>query len=60
MLRMTVAKLVYGPLKGIAEVEVSATSIHEASDPTKENAKVIPDSLNNIDDEFNVGYYDIV
>ena len=58
MLRMTVAKLVYGPLKGIAEVEVSGTSIKESSDPTKEGARVITDSLNNIDDEFNVGYYD--
>ncbi|MCM1215433.1 MAG: hypothetical protein NC548_13050 [Lachnospiraceae bacterium] len=58
MLRMTVAKLVYGPLKGIAEVMVDATSINETSDPSKDNAKVITDSLNNIDDEFNVGYYD--
>jgi len=58
MLRMTVAKLVYGPMKGIAEVEVDATSIDDSSDPSKESAKVVTDSMNNIDDEFNVGYYD--
>jgi len=58
-LRLKIASLVAGPTKGIASVEMSDIRINEDVDnPSCEEAKVVPDSLNNIDDEFNVGYYD--
>lgn len=53
MLRLKVAKLILGPLKGIGEVEVVDSLIFEGDDPASKNAKVVTDRFNNIDDEFN-------
>lgn len=58
-LRLKIAKLVYGPYKGIEEVVLDDSSVmYKNFDPSSENASVVPDSLNNIDDEYNVGRYD--
>lgn len=58
-LRLKIASLVYGPYKGIAEVDVANdTILYEKVNPTSKDAKVATDSLNNIDDEYNIGYYD--
>lgn len=58
-LRLKIASLVFGPYKGIASVEMSDIRINEEVDnPSCEHAIVATDSMNNIDDEFNVGYYD--
>lgn len=59
VLKLKVTELLYGPYKGIANAEISENSpVYKGDDPTCNHAKVIPDSLNNIDDEFNDGYYD--
>lgn len=58
-LKLQVAKLVLGPHKGIEIAELSdSKTLYEGIDPSIENAEVVTDSLNNIDDEYNVGYYD--
>ena len=58
-LRLKVAKLLYGPTKGIEEIEmVENYTVFNGADPTSENASAADDSLNNIDDEYNNGYYD--
>lgn len=58
-LRLKVAELVYGPYKGIADAEMSdGKIINKVDNPSSEYAKVAEDSFNNIDDEFNNGYYD--
>lgn len=57
-LRLKVAKLILEPYKGIAEVEVNGKITSNGEDPNTVDGKVITDSLNNIDDEYNVGYYD--
>ena len=58
-LRMKVSELKYGPLKGISIPALSDNGLlYAKNDPAKENAEVVTDSMNNIDDEFNVGYYD--
>ena len=58
-LKLKVAELAFGPYKGIKEIDLNDSSIlYERIDPSTTGAKVITDSLNNIDDEFNVGYYD--
>lgn len=46
------------PYKGIGEIDISDTTmIYNDGDPSCENAEIITDSLNNIDDEYNNGYY---
>lgn len=58
-LRLKVAELEYSPFKGIEEVEISdASNRYKYADPSCENSKVVCDSFNNIDDEYNNGYYD--
>lgn len=57
-LRLTVAKLIYGPYKGIAELDVKGTITSKDFDPSSKDCEVVTDSLNNIDDEYNIGYYD--
>lgn len=58
-LRLKVASLVYGPTKGIEEVGLGDINVmYNPDSPECENARVATDSLNNIDDEFNHGYYD--
>lgn len=58
-LKLRVTELTEDPLKGIAAVElVDATSSDGVVDISCDNAKVAPDSMNNIDDEYNNGYYD--
>ena len=58
-LNLQVTKLTDDPYKGIAEVTLGKSDLmYERYDPSTDNASVITDSLNNIDDEYNVGYYD--
>lgn len=58
-LKLKVSKLTDGPTKGILDAEMSSWKLMEETEsPSCENALVATDSLNNIDDEFNVGYYD--
>ena len=58
-LRLKIASLAFGPTKGIEEIEMSDVRMTSKVDnPSSSNALVSSDSLNNIDDEFNVGYYD--
>ena len=58
-LKLKIAKLAIGVYKGIAELESSDVKIERKVDnPSSDHAMVITDSMNNIDDEFNVGYYD--
>lgn len=58
-LRLKVAKLLNEPFKGIDSLEViSGNKIFDDTDPSVIGGRVATDSLNNIDDEFNVGYYD--
>jgi len=47
------------PFRGIKAINTDETSIIvEKTDPSIVNGEVIKDSINNIDDEFNNGYYD--
>lgn len=58
-LRLRITKLISGPTKGIADAEMGDGKLSQkASNPSSSYAKVSTDSFNNIDDEFNVGYYD--
>lgn len=58
-LHLKVSELTEGPLKGIQNVEFIDDYIKfNDADPTSHNAKVVDDSANNIDDEYNNGYYD--
>lgn len=58
-LRLKITKLTDDPYKGIVDAELgSGKLLHDASNPSSSNARVATDSLNNIDDEFNNGYYD--
>lgn len=58
-LRLRITKLLSDPYKGIADAELGNGKIlHKADNPSSDYARVSTDSLNNIDDEFNVGYYD--
>lgn len=58
-LRLKVASLVYGPTKGIAEIGYGDINLnYKVDDPKSDFAIAATDSLNNIDDEFNTGYYD--
>ena len=46
------------PLKGIDSVNLDDTTmIYDGIDPSCKGANVVVDSLNNIDDEYNNGYY---
>lgn len=54
---LKVAKLAFEPYKGIAEIELDGIITSKEYDPNIKNAKVVKTSLNNIDDEYNVGYY---
>lgn len=58
-LKLKIASLVAGPYKGIKSLETEDVRISaDIDNPSRKDAMVITDSLNNIDDEFNVGYYD--
>lgn len=58
-LRLKVASLVYGPTKGIESIDFGDINLsYKVDNPSSDNAVVVPDSMNNIDDEFNNGYYD--
>lgn len=57
-LRLKIAKLLFEPYKGIAEIELDGIITSKEFDPNTKNAKVVKSSLNNIDDEYNVGEYD--
>ncbi len=58
-LHVKVSELTEGPLKGIQKIEFLEDYItFDGADPTTDQAKVADDSLNNIDDEYNNGYYD--
>lgn len=59
VLKLKVSKLKDHPLKGIEEVVMGeGTKFYEVHDPSSNQAIVVDDSLNNIDDEFHHGYYD--
>lgn len=58
-LHAKVTELVDGPLKGIQKIEfLEDYTTFDGADPTTDRAEVVDDSLNNIDDEYNNGYYD--
>ncbi len=58
-LHMKVSQVKYCPYKGIEIATLSDSGLlYRGFDPSKIDAVVVPDSMNNIDDEFNVGYYD--
>lgn len=57
-LRLKIAKLIAEPYKGIAEIELDGIITSKEFNPNTKDAKVVQDSLNNIDDEYNVGNYD--
>ena len=58
-LKLKVAKLLYEPYKGIEEiVTADGKVICKGYDPGGENLPVATDTLNNIDDEFHISYYD--
>ena len=58
-LRLKVSSLLETPYKQIAGIEtVSGNILFNDVDPTSEHAEAVKDSLNNIDDEYNSGYYD--
>lgn len=58
LLKLKITKLIYGPYKGIADAELSdGKSSYNEEDPSCDHANVITDSFNNIDDEYNDGYY---
>ena len=58
-LRLRVAELVYSPYKGLAEVEpISGNLIFRGASPDGTDSRVADDTLNNIDDEYHVSYYD--
>lgn len=58
-LRLAISKLAHTPYKEIAEVHVSNGIVDfKGFDPETEDSEAVDDPLNNIDDEYNVGYYD--
>lgn len=58
-LRLKVAKLIYSPYKGISEVTINGGNIINGNtNPSIIDTEVSSDTLNNIDDEYNVSYYD--
>lgn len=60
-LRLKVSQLIHSPMKSIKEVELgNGDAVYKNIDPSSDEAHVVKDSLNNIDDEFNVGYYDLI
>ena len=59
LLRLRVAKLVHEPYKGIEEISlIDGNIIHKGINPRSDFAKVVTDTMNNIDDEFTVSRYD--
>ena len=57
-LKLKVTK-VSKPLGGIEAVDiVEDSTVFNGSDPAAENAGTVPDTMNNIDDEYSEGYYD--
>lgn len=58
-LRLKVSALDGTPLKGIAAMSISSGNISTNDEnPSAANVKIVTDSMNNIDDEYNTGYYD--
>lgn len=58
-LKLKIAKLLLGPMKGIQEIEfLENNTMFNGANPTSDSAKAVPDSVNNIDDEYNNGRYD--
>lgn len=58
-LRLKIEKLRNEPYKGIEELKMGDGKIlYNAGNPQATNAMICTDSLNNIDDEYNIGYYD--
>jgi len=58
-LRLKVAALLYEPYKGISYIDMAdGKLVFERKDPQTLNGEVITDSMNNIDDEFTISYYD--
>lgn len=58
-LRLRVSKLTNDPMKGIDGIDLADTNLlYKVESPASDNAEVVTDSINNIDDEFNNGYYD--
>lgn len=58
VIQLRVDKLDGTPYKGIGELGCSTSQYYNDIDPTCENSHVLSDSMNNIDDEYNNGYYD--
>lgn len=59
VLKLKVTELTDDNVKGIANVEmVQNYQLFNGVNPTDDEAIVIADSMNNIDDEYNSGYYD--
>lgn len=57
-LKLKVTK-VTKPLGGIEAVDIIEDStVFKGSNPASENAETVPDTMNNIDDEYSEGYYD--
>lgn len=58
-LKLKIIDLLNTPYKEIGKVDLTDGHVmYEAIDPSSKNAKAATDSFNNIDDEFNDGYYD--
>lgn len=58
-MKLKVLELLMTPYKEIKSVEMADGKMtYEVDDPSSDYAKVVTDSFNNIDDEFNEGYYD--
>lgn len=58
-LKLKVGQLLPEPYKGIKEINMNDCQlIYNGKDPYGIDAEVVSDTLNNIDDEFHVSYYD--
>ena len=61
LIKLKVTGIINNPYKGIASLDISdKSSSYNGENVSSENCEVITDSLNNIDDEFNNGYYDLL
>ena len=59
VVKVRIDKLDDTPFKGIAKIDLSSSNaLFKSTNPSSSYARVATDSLNNIDDEYNVGYYD--
>lgn len=61
IIKLKVTGITNNPYKGIASLDISDKSLsYNGENVSSDNCEIITDSLNNIDDEFNNGYYDLL